>query len=354
MKVEQPYIKVFCSSETANNPYKVGNKELLAGLYCETVIKTKKKLLISNALKNEVWNNNPDIKLGMISYLGFPLFWPDEEVFGTICVLDLKENSYTKKYEKLIRKFKELVETHLELLYHSQKLETFFEDYVYKEKLATLGILAEKIGHEIRNPLGVINNSIYYLTLRLKNSDEKIRKHLKMMQKEVERSNKLVTHLLNLTSLNKLNLEMGDINLLIKEFLEDYEFPTNIALKLNLDYSLPLIEIDRLLIHQVFQNIIKNSVEAMPNGGNLGIKTKKNDSLVEIIFKDSGMGIPKINLYKIFNPLFSTKIYGIGLGLTLVKNIIELHEGEIGVESESDIGTTITIRIPFGKKENMK
>ena len=117
MKVDDPYIEVFRASESSNNPYEAGAREHLAGLYCERVIKTRKKLLVPNALKNKKWNKNPDIKLGMISYLGFPLLWPDGEVFGTICVLDSKENKYEKRYEKLMVRFKELVEAHLALLY---------------------------------------------------------------------------------------------------------------------------------------------------------------------------------------------------------------------------------------------
>ncbi len=123
MKVKPPFIEVFRSSETNNNPYKVGDKEHLAGLYCETVIKTKNELLIPNALKDENWNKNPDIKLGMISYLGFPIIWPTGEIFGTICVLDSKENRYGEVYKKLLFQSKELVDAHLDLIYQNSRLE---------------------------------------------------------------------------------------------------------------------------------------------------------------------------------------------------------------------------------------
>jgi PAS domain S-box-containing protein len=128
MRVEPPYIEVFRSSKSRNNPYRVGNREHLAGLYCEAVISTKDKLLVPNALKDGDWNKNPDIKLGMISYLGFPLLWPDGEVFGTICVLDLKENSYGERYENLMIQFKEVVEAHLALLYQNQLLQNRTEE----------------------------------------------------------------------------------------------------------------------------------------------------------------------------------------------------------------------------------
>jgi GAF domain-containing protein len=120
MKADEPCIEVFRSSESGDNPYKAGDREHLAGLYCEEVIKTRGKLLVANALKDKRWDRNPDTKSGMISYLGFPLVWPDGDVFGTICVLDSKENRYSKQYEKLIARFKELVEAHLALLYQNE------------------------------------------------------------------------------------------------------------------------------------------------------------------------------------------------------------------------------------------
>jgi PAS domain S-box-containing protein/putative nucleotidyltransferase with HDIG domain len=130
MKVEPPFIKVFRSSKSKVNPYKVGDKEHLidSGLYCETVIKTRDKLLVPNAIKDKDWNKNPDIKIGMISYLGFPLLWPDGEVFGTICVLDTKENGYSKAYEKLMLQFKELVEAHLGLLFDREYLKELVKE----------------------------------------------------------------------------------------------------------------------------------------------------------------------------------------------------------------------------------
>ena len=117
MKIELPDIKVFLSSESEGNPYRVGDSEHLigSGLYCERVIDTKSKLLIPNALKNEEWNKNPDIKLGMISYLGFPILWPNGDVFGTTCVLDLNENPYNEEYSNILLRFKQYIESYLDL-----------------------------------------------------------------------------------------------------------------------------------------------------------------------------------------------------------------------------------------------
>ena len=137
MKLNPPYIEVFTSSKTNENPYKVGEKEYFdkSGLYCEHVIKTRNKLLVSNAIKEEYWNKNPDIKLGMISYLGFPLFWPDGEAFGTICVLDLKENHYNENQNSLLEEFKHIIETHLSLLYENCKRDNIIKDYMESEEM---------------------------------------------------------------------------------------------------------------------------------------------------------------------------------------------------------------------------
>src|SRR6516225_164055 len=103
MQVEPPNIKVFVSSESTGNPYEHGElASLNTGLYCETVMKTRQSLLVPNALVDEEWKSNPDIKLGMISYLGFPVAWPDGQIFGTICVLDNKRNEYNDLYRKLL------------------------------------------------------------------------------------------------------------------------------------------------------------------------------------------------------------------------------------------------------------
>ncbi len=131
MKVNPPYIEVFRSSHTKDNPYTAGDKEKLEGLYCEEVIKTDEKVSIPNALKDEKWRSNPDIELGMISYLGFPLKWPDGDFFGTICILDTKEKKFGDRIENLIIQFKVLIESQLENIFQKQKLEKVIED---KEK----------------------------------------------------------------------------------------------------------------------------------------------------------------------------------------------------------------------------
>ncbi len=117
MRVEPPNIKVFLSSETKGNPYEQDEvASLNTGLYCETVMKTRQPLLVPDALRDEQWRSNPDIKLGMISYLGIPIVWPDGEVFGTICVLDKKPNEYSELYRKLLLQWRDVLQADLRSL----------------------------------------------------------------------------------------------------------------------------------------------------------------------------------------------------------------------------------------------
>ena len=135
MKVDQPYIEVFIASESEGNPYKPGERERLDGLYCERVITSQERLLVENALINPEWRENPDIKLGMVSYLGFPVNWPDGEIFGTICVLDKQHNSYGESYIRLVEQFRDMINTDLALLGRSAELEQKRDEIAELRKL---------------------------------------------------------------------------------------------------------------------------------------------------------------------------------------------------------------------------
>ena len=130
MRINQGDIEVFVASQTEDNPYTTGDSEHLvgSGLYCETVIQTRKTLLVPNALTDQNWNTNPDIELGMISYMGLPLMMPGGEVFGTICVLNNKEDHYSELHEKILSEFKGLIESHLVLLDQTAQLNSQLEE----------------------------------------------------------------------------------------------------------------------------------------------------------------------------------------------------------------------------------
>lgn len=122
MRVEPPNIKVFVSSESEGNPYEPDELACLnTGLYCQTVMNTRRPLLVPDALQDEAWKSNPDIKLGMISYLGVPISWPDGEIFGTICVLDRKSNGYSDLYLRLLLQWRDVLQADLQSIASMQR-----------------------------------------------------------------------------------------------------------------------------------------------------------------------------------------------------------------------------------------
>ncbi len=152
MRLEEKHMAVFLSSNTNANPYKIGEKaELLSGLYCETVVGNKACLLVPNALKDPLWEGNPDVKLNMISYLGLPIIWPDGEIFGTICVLDNKENHYNKHHIKLIELLKDSIEKDLQLALEEKRLKKELKSRKVAEKRL---IETETMYRELFNNMG--------------------------------------------------------------------------------------------------------------------------------------------------------------------------------------------------------
>ena len=131
MRVDGDDIEVLVSSRTLGNPYKPGETMRLvdSGLYCEEVIKSQQTLAVPNALADEHWRANPDVELDMVSYLGMPIRWPDENAFGTICILDSRERSHSEVYEKLLGQFRDIIEHHLSLIYtDTQRVNAFDAD----------------------------------------------------------------------------------------------------------------------------------------------------------------------------------------------------------------------------------
>ena len=123
MRVQPPEIEVFVASRNDGNPYQEGSREELMGLYCTHVMQTGKRLLLPNARKDPKWENNPDVKLNMISYLGYPIRWPDGSPFGTLCVLDSKENPYSSQVIEILKHFRTLIEEHLLYLEKMEELK---------------------------------------------------------------------------------------------------------------------------------------------------------------------------------------------------------------------------------------
>jgi signal transduction histidine kinase len=243
------------------------------------------------------------------------------------------------------------------LEYYSKELEKKMDELkksqnqlLQSERLASIGQLAASMAHEIRNPLGVIKNVSYYLNMTVGKSDEKIKKHLKILDQELVTSNKIITDLLDFSSGKEPVLKKSDLNSIIKKAVSRANKPKNISLELKLGKKLPRLMADEDQLIRVFHNIIVNSIQAMPNGGSLKIISKKEGNTFIIQITDTGLGIPDKELPMVFEPLFTTKAKGIGLGLALSKQIVKMHEGDIEAESRVGVGATFVVRLPIRDK----
>jgi two-component system sporulation sensor kinase A len=232
-----------------------------------------------------------------------------------------------------------------------QKLRDAQEQLHRSEKLAAIGQLAGGVGHELRNPLGAIKNAVFYVRRRIAKSDlpatePKVMEFLDTIDKEVNSANKVITDLLGFSRVAKPTVSSVNIGGIIEGALEHVPMPGNVELTRDIDPSLPMVMVDGGQIQQVFANIILNAVEAMTEGGRLEIMARSKDDFVKVRFTDSGCGIPESIISKIFDPLFTTKAKGIGLGLAMCKSIVERHGGDIQLKSEEGKGTTFTVSLP--------
>ncbi|MGA1795961.1 MAG: ATP-binding protein [bacterium] len=226
------------------------------------------------------------------------------------------------------------------------------ERLVRSEKLAVLGKLSGTLGHELRNPLGAISNSVYFLKRKLDHiQDEKIKKHLDIIEEEINISTRIISDILTFSKVKRPQLSRVTIGDVINESLAKVHVPRTIQVRMDMQNGLPPIMADAIQLRQVFSNIIVNAIQAMPAGGVLTITGAEKDGWVEVAFLDTGEGIPQENLNKIFEPLFSTKDLGTGLGLSVCQSIIDMHKGRIGIESEVKKGTRFTIQLPITHNE---
>lgn len=398
MRILGEEIHVFVSSSTEGNPYHPGDHEhfLGSGLYCETVVTKNHELLVPNALLDEVWKNNPDVKLNMISYLGYPIRWPDGQPFGTICVLDCKTNSYSERYKRLVTQFRDITEVHLEIVYTEAKrreelerlvsertaslqvavaqqieanqrvlsemsqrkrteesLRKAQDDLARISRITTIGELAATIAHEVNQPLaGVLTNGTAcrrWLAGIEANSPnlEEARQAVERIIRDGKRAGDVILRLRNFfkpsggekTAL-KINEVVESVVMLVRHELEE----NDVQLRMDLAEQLPTVQGDSVQLQQVLLNLILNGADAL--GGvadrpkELTIVTGPQSGGVRVEVKDNGVGIEKEKLESIFQPFYTTKPNGMGMGLSISRSIIKKHGGQLVALGNDGPGVT--------------
>ena len=244
-----------------------------------------------------------------------------------------------------------------ELRRYTKDLEGVVEERTRKlkeaERLATIGELATMVGHDLRNPLASMEYASYNIrTSCASNLDKDGLRMLRILEEDIDRSNKIVNDLLDYSANIRLDLEITDIKSILKQTYRSLIVPEHIKI-VDLARDQPKIEVDFAKIQRVFTNILKNAIEAMPEGGTLTVNGKEANDEIEVTISDTGTGMSEETLKRLWKPLFTTKAKGMGFGLAICKRLIEAHNGSVSVWSGLGKGTTFTIIIPARQQKDV-
>lgn len=349
MRLNEDSLEVFLKSNTVGNPYKVNEKApLLHGLYCETVVGTQNHLIVADATKNELWQNNPDVELKMISYMGVPINWPDGECFGTVCVLDNKENYFNSDFLDLINQIKLHIELDLQFLITNNDLK---ELNALKTKFISV------ISHDIRGNMGTIHQFLQLITSDIDAYDAKELKESLISLSQISSSSyntldNLLRWLKNDLTKLEPDIQPVDIKGIIEEVLaffklvaehKSIEISTSIA-------GSAIVRTDRNMITTIMRNITSNAVKFNKVGGKIAIGVKTENLRHIITIEDTGKGMSADDVNKLFghdvNQTAGTSgESGSGIGLLLVKDFVDKLGATITVESILHKGTIFTIAL---------
>lgn len=230
----------------------------------------------------------------------------------------------------------------------TQQLSDAQEELVRTEKLALLGQVADNVGHELRNPLGVMNNAVYFLQTVLADADETTKEYLGIIKDEIADAERIVSDLLDAVRTKPPHPEVVGVAELMQQTLRKCDVPPSVTVRLDIPEALSAILVDPVQMRQVFWNLITNAVEAMPDGGALEIRADEDPAakIVTVSIKDSGSGMTPEQQAKLFQPMFTTKARRVGLGLVVVKNLTQANGGSVEVQSVPGKGSVFSVTLP--------
>lgn len=380
MKVNRDTIEVFVKSSNKQNVYEVGERaDLNTGLYCERVMDTKETLIVSDALADPNWKDNPDVSLGMISYMGMPIMWPEGEIFGTICVLDAKYNKYTKQQRLLLEQFRIAVESSLAVIYNQEKLnkeqalrQEQEKQLFLQSKIISLSDMMTNIAHQWRQPLNGITTAAASMKFSVELEDEISNEEI------IKFTDSIVSESMYLSSIiedfnSVFHSEIKSIeSLSLKNIFDCVEENACINYKENDIVYIRDMQVDaniygnETVLIKIFSSIYNNSFESIllnkiPNNERyVFFSLKKEKENMVISLKDSGGGISEEVISRVFEPYYSTKFKERGKGLSLymvyliicnhLNGNIKIQNTQYNYNSKALKGAEIIIELPLDKE----
>jgi len=297
-------------------------------------------------------------KSGELIPVWFDAFRIDDPVTGKPVKLatitrDIREK---KQSEEELNRYRE----HLEELVGERTIElkNAQDELVRKQRLATLGQLTATVSHELRNPLGAMRPSLYFIRKKINTTDENLQQALELLDRNIQRCDRIIDELLDFTRISNIDLQTTRIDDWLDSVVNEQKYPEGMVIEKSYNLGELGMAIDSSRLRRAVINVLENACQAMTdenqkitNGGKarLAVQTRVNSELsdrMEITITDNGRGIPQDIQEKIFEPLFSTKTFGVGLGMSTVQQIMVQHNGGIDVRSKEGEGTSVTLWIP--------
>lgn len=299
-----------------------------------------------------------------------PLPKPANEIGELAQAFETMSRVLANRTQELMRVQDELKRFNVELEARvdarTKELKATQEELIKQERLAAIGQMASVVGHELRNPLSVINNSIYVIKSRMgveaqvassaegaaagaaPGMDSKIVRHVSIIEGELQVANQIISEILTFARTREIQPRDVELHEFLEEVLNRLQIPEKISLE-RLYAQQPIsLKMDPDEVRQVVRNLIGNAFDAMPNGGRLTVGTQTREGYAVLSISDTGTGISPENVAKIFTPFFTTKSKGTGLGLSVVKKVMDRHNAEVSVDSAIGKGTTFHMKFPVG------